>query len=1105
MDLSPEQRVATAKVFEKSLHGWRFAEYLGSGTSGDVYRILRKDAAGVEERAVKIVTVPRDQNAWNERENTNSNMPRATLIRSFEEDRDSCLEEIRLMRKLNSCPSIVSYYDNVLVEDKLKLRDGATVPQWVILVEMEYLMPLVQWRKTNQVLPTDILRLGIELCSALETCEDSQILHRDIKEDNVYVDRHDDFRLGDFGASRQLAASNAKTTAGTPLYMAPEVYSPKLFSGEGYAYRADIYSLGILLYYFANHFRFPFEPVDLSKPISGEERNEAYHRRMGGETMPPPVDVPPELAEVILKACQYQPSDRYAHASEFKAALTAVQEDLLAAETPEERAAREEIERRRREKRRQETKAREAEVTKEAEKLFRQKPDKKPPFVAIAAVGTAVAVAAGAFFLLKKPVEEEKTPITPGEQVTLVPETTLEAAAGTSQPQTTPTPIAEAVPVSEKPEVTAEPAMTGFAIVDANGAVLREQAGQSGVMVEICPAGTMLEILQSTNIDGEWWYEVQYDGIEGYIAQDELRKPSVDELLTYAQASTPTPAPTPTPTPKPTATPELTLRPKPTVTPKPTATPTPVPTPTPSPTPVPTPTPARNEREVATFGLGSMPVYGGPGESYERLGNGKASLGSNSWCYWYGNVGDWALVEYELNKGGTRIGWVYYPAGSDWQADTGAAYFLDAESRGGLTPLATPEPTPTPRPTYKVGDTLEFGQYEQDNQTGNGMEPIEWEVLETNETGALLMSRYILDCVPYYTSRSAVTWEKSSLRTWMNETFYQTAFTDEEKQEIITVTLPNDPNPYYPTIDSGNPTTDKVFTLSYQEADRLLNDENRNAAATEYARAHGAKFRTDNPEKKIYWWLRTPGSFPYYAVVTSVEKNALDEVGNAVGPKLGNRDNNTSVRVFMWIKNGPGATDTLDLTRNTAVSVQSAAPTAAPTPTAEPTEAPNTEPAQKIGIGVVRIQSNGNANVREKSNESSTRVGRAMAGESYPCLSIARNGWYKIQLEDGTAGYISDRVATWVDGAFMTTDDFSVQTEAQQIGNQQSGGSKVKIQDIANANVRAKNNEDSERVGRAMAGQTYPCLGISSNGWYKIQLEDGTIGYISKWVAEVVE
>ena len=247
MDLSPEQRVASAKVFEKTLQGWQFAEYLGSGTSGDVYRIVRKDAAGAEERAVKIVTVPRDQNSWNERENTNSEMPRATIVQSFEKERDRCLEEIRLMRKLSSSPSIVSYYDNVLVEDKLKLKDGSTVPQWIILVEMEYLMPLVQWRKNNKVLPTDIIRMGIELCSALETCEDSQILHRDIKEDNVYVDRHDDFRLGDFGASRQLAASNAKTTAGTPLYMAPEVYSPTLFSDGGYAYQADIYSLGILL------------------------------------------------------------------------------------------------------------------------------------------------------------------------------------------------------------------------------------------------------------------------------------------------------------------------------------------------------------------------------------------------------------------------------------------------------------------------------------------------------------------------------------------------------------------------------------------------------------------------------------------------------------------------------------------------------------------------------------------------------------------------------------------------------------------------------------------------------------------------------------------
>lgn len=618
--------------------------------------------------------------------------------------------------------------------------------------------------------------------------------------------------------------------------------------------------------------------------------------------------------------------------------------------------------------------------------------------------------------------------------------------------------------------------LTGFVVISSNGAILREQPGLTAAPLDVCPKGTMLEVLQSVETDDDWWYLVEYDGEQGYLSHGELRQPTVDELMNYAyEAQTPEPTQAPVT--------------EPTLTPVPTATPT----------PTPSPTPGRNAREVVTFGLGAMPVYAGPGANYERLANGKATLGSNSWCYWYGNVENWALVEYELNNGGTRIGWVYYPAGKNWQADTGAEYFLDAQSRGSLTPVATP------RPTYNVGDIIEFGSYEQDNNTTDGAEAIEWQVLATTEDSALLMSRYVLDCVPYYTERSAVTWETSNLRKWMNETFYQTAFTDEQKQEIMTAQLNNEPNPYYPAVNSGNSTTDKLFTLSYQEANRLLDSSNLNTAATEYARAQGAKFRNDNPEKKVYWWLRTPGKEPYYAVVTSVNRNCLDEVGNAVGPKLGNADNNTGVRVFMWIRHGKGSITTVSmqsvLSSLKAQPVVTATPVPTATPTPEPTATPTATPNQPIGIGTVKIQDVANANVREKSNEDSTRVGRAMAGQTYPCLSIAGNDWYKIQLENGTVGYISQWVATFTANDAAATADTSAQQTTQQAETRQIGIGTIRIQGNANANVREKSNENSTRVGRAMAGQTYPCLSIARNGWYKIQLEDGTVGYISDKVA----
>ena len=216
-----------------------------------------------------------------------------------------------------------------------------------------------------------------------------------------------------------------------------------------------------------------------------------------------------------------------------------------------------------------------------------------------------------------------------------------------------------------------------------------------------------------------------------------------------------------------------------------------------------------------------------------------------------------------------------------------------------------------------------------------------------------------------------------------------------------------------------------------------------------------------------------------------------DEVGNAVGPKLGNADNNTGARVFMWIRHGKGSATTVSM--QSVLSNLKAQPVAAATP------------IQEIGIGTVKIQNVANANVREKSNENSTRVGRAMAGQTYPCLEIAENGWYKIQMEDGTVGYISQWVADFTANNAAAAADTSAQQTPQPVETQQIGIGTIRIQDNANANVRERSNENSTRVARAMAGQTYPCLSIARNGWYKIQMEDGTVGYISNKVATWVD
>mgnify|MGYP001036542408 CR=1 FL=1 len=154
-----------------------------------------------------------------------------------------------------------------------------------------------------------------------------------------------------------------------------------------------------------------------------------------------------------------------------------------------------------------------------------------------------------------------------------------------------------------------------------------------------------------------------------------------------------------------------------------------------------------------------------------------------------------------------------------------------------------------------VGDTVSFGSYEQDNDISNGKEDVEWLVLEVKDGKVLLISKYALDCQQYNTSYTKVTWETCTLRKWLNNGFVNAAFSDNEKAMISTVTVSADKNPEYST-NPGSATTDKVFLLSINEAEKYFSsDEARKCAPTAYAKAQGAY--TSNGT--CWWWLRSPG------------------------------------------------------------------------------------------------------------------------------------------------------------------------------------------------------------------------------------------------------
>ena len=192
----------------------------------------------------------------------------------------------------------------------------------------------------------------------------------------------------------------------------------------------------------------------------------------------------------------------------------------------------------------------------------------------------------------------------------------------------------------------------------------------------------------------------------------------------------------------------------------------------------------------------------------------------------------------------------------------------------------------------KVGDYVFFGAYEQDNNTANGKENIEWLVLEVKDGKALVTSKYALDCKPYNTSYTDVTWENCTLRRWLNNDFINAAFSAEEKSMIPTVTVSADNNPDYST-NPGNATQDQVFLLSVTEANKYFNsDSARQCEPTDFAVANGAYVNSNNGN--CWWWLRSPGDDQSYAADVTYDGDVYER-GSSVNYDI------SAVRPALWI------------------------------------------------------------------------------------------------------------------------------------------------------------------------------------------------------------
>ncbi len=289
---------------------YQIVKILGQGSYGTVYEAVRTEGKHQYKAAIKVITISADSEDY---EDAVDGLSEQDSIEFFKSIVEELVEECALMEDMKGDSHIVSYEDHHVELNK----EGN---EWTIIIRMELLAPFSKGyreltKQGKEMSEKDVMKLGIDICRALETCEKkNNVIHRDIKPENIFVSKTGNYKLGDFGIAKVLGdKGRASTKKGTESYMAPEVYSGKTYDNS-----ADLFSLGMMLFRMMNRNRPPFLPPAPEKFDHDMSRNAFVSRMKGDKPWNAPQDASAEFAAIILKACEFDVEKRYRHPRDMR-------------------------------------------------------------------------------------------------------------------------------------------------------------------------------------------------------------------------------------------------------------------------------------------------------------------------------------------------------------------------------------------------------------------------------------------------------------------------------------------------------------------------------------------------------------------------------------------------------------------------------------------------------------------------------------------------------------------------------------------------------------------------------------------------------------------
>lgn len=315
-------------INEIILGKWRIIESKGHGKHGAVYKaqnIIDNTIA-----AVKIISLPNDEMKEYVYDEYGSDHAMIDNFMGIVAQKFG--NEVNSMAKLDDVPYVIKLYDNLSNQTEWTDRNGKKQRGYDLILVMEYANPLKDYYEKRPLRIRDVINFASDIALGLIECEKRNIIHRDIKEDNLFIGIDDGIgKIGDFGISSINETGMGSTVGmGTPYYMAPEVANIQGMNDGNYDNTVDIYSLGIVLFKMLNGNKFPFVKDGITSAQN------AMKLRLSGTPMPLPQYANKDLGSIVIKCCEFLPQNRFLSGAALYRALTTVKNSMSEQELDKE-------------------------------------------------------------------------------------------------------------------------------------------------------------------------------------------------------------------------------------------------------------------------------------------------------------------------------------------------------------------------------------------------------------------------------------------------------------------------------------------------------------------------------------------------------------------------------------------------------------------------------------------------------------------------------------------------------------------------------------------------------------------------------------------------